>query len=49
MGLVKRKDGQYHILIYGYRGFHKNNVFGGNILLPLQIEVDKADDAPELN
>ncbi|MFF2483796.1 hypothetical protein [Paenibacillus sp. NPDC058071] len=38
-GLVKRMDGQYHMLVYGDWGFHKNNIFGGNILLPKhQIE-----------
>ncbi|WP_339372559.1 hypothetical protein [Paenibacillus elgii] len=33
-GLVKQMDSQYHMLVYGDWGFHKNNAFGGNILLP---------------
>ncbi|MFF2889301.1 hypothetical protein [Paenibacillus sp. NPDC057967] len=38
-GLVKRLDTQYHMLVYGDWGLHKNNAFGGNILLPRhQIE-----------
>lgn len=33
-GLVKQRDNQYHMLVYGDWNFHKNDAFGGNILLP---------------
>lgn len=33
-GLVKRVDSHYHMLVYGDWGIHRNNAFGGNILLP---------------
>lgn len=35
-GIVKQIEGRYHLLAFGDWGFHKNNVFGGNILLPTQ-------------
>ncbi|WP_246096502.1 hypothetical protein [Paenibacillus sinopodophylli] len=38
-GLVKRIDSQYHMLVYGDWGFHRNNALGGNIQIPKhQIE-----------
>ncbi|WP_314303668.1 hypothetical protein [Brevibacillus parabrevis] len=35
-GLVKQIHSRYHMLAFGDWGFHKNTVFGGNILLPTQ-------------